>query len=428
MFKLLALLTAVSMLMTSAFAAPRAHAVVPVSRASFAEFDRRARAGERLTVVFFGASLTWGANSSDPQQTSYRADMARKFEAAYPKAHFHFRDGAIGGTGSQLGVFRLERDALRYHPDLVFLDFTANDDIYSADPESLASYESLVRRVVGAGIPLVQVIFPFRWNIKVGEMAKMRRRDAHLAIAKAYGTGVGDAVALANERVAAGTVTLDTVWPIDGVHPGDKGYALFADAAWQGYEQAVQHKQVCTVPDQMLNASTYMNIARVRISTMGPLPQGWHVGAPNRISAWYDGLMSRWLDDEVIASNRRMDVGADGKKTQVPQTVESLKFSFRGSMVLLFGEETLKSGKYRILIDGKDQFRTPWGSKTPTDEYDASAIRFGGNRQHAQVVASGLDATVPHSLEIQPILSATDEQELRLESVCVAGPGASVSH
>ena len=53
---------------------------------SFADFDRRANAGERLNVVFFGASLTWGANASDPNFTSYRGVMARKFEAAYPNA------------------------------------------------------------------------------------------------------------------------------------------------------------------------------------------------------------------------------------------------------------------------------------------------------------------------------------------------------
>ena len=424
MLKFLAILAAVPLLMTIV---PSAQAAPSVPEASFARFDQRARAGERLTVAFFGASLTWGANASDPQLTSYRADTARRFETAYPKAHFRFRDGAIGGTGSQLGVFRLQRDALAHHPDLVFLDFSANDDIYSDDPETLASYESLVRRVVLAGIPLVQVIFPFRWNVKPGEMAKMKRRDAHLAIAKAYDTGVGDAVALANERVAAGAISLDTIWALDGVHPGDKGYALFSEAAWDGYENALKLKQVCRAPAKMLNASTYMDLARVRISTLGPLPQGWHVGIPNRVSAWYDGLMSRWLDDECIASNRATVVGADGKKTQAPQTVEGLKVAFRGSMVLLFGEETLKSGKYRILIDGKDQMHTPWGSKTPIDEYDASSTRMGGNRQHAQVVASGLDATVPHTLEIQPILSATDEQELRLESICVAGPGASVT-
>ncbi len=40
----------------------------------------------------------------------------------YPRARFTFHDGAIGGTGSQLGVFCLQRDVLRYQPDLVFID------------------------------------------------------------------------------------------------------------------------------------------------------------------------------------------------------------------------------------------------------------------------------------------------------------------
>lgn len=44
--------------------------------ASFEDFDRRARAGERLHVVFFGASLTWGANATDPNLTSFRGRMA----------------------------------------------------------------------------------------------------------------------------------------------------------------------------------------------------------------------------------------------------------------------------------------------------------------------------------------------------------------
>ena len=91
---------------------------------SFENFDKRAKAGENLTVAFLGGSLTWGANSTDPQKTSYRALISRKLAETYPKAHFTFIDAAIGGTGSQLGAFRLQRDVLAYKPDLVFLDFT----------------------------------------------------------------------------------------------------------------------------------------------------------------------------------------------------------------------------------------------------------------------------------------------------------------
>ena len=215
MLSLLNFIAAVGLLINSAAVSAKiAPALVvstkAVSAPSFLTFDQRARSGERLNVVFFGASLTWGANASDPLQTSYRADVARKFEAKYPGAHFKFYDGAIGGTGSQLGIFRLDRDVLRHHPDLVFLDFSANDNIYEATPESLAPYEAIVRRlIVEAHCPVVQVIFPFQWNVKPGEMQKMKRRDAHLAIARAYHLPVGDAIELANRRVESGAATLD---------------------------------------------------------------------------------------------------------------------------------------------------------------------------------------------------------------------------
>ena len=403
-----------SLLLFCVVAAPllAASAAESSSRAaSFAEFDRRARADERLTVVFFGASLTWGANASDPQQTSYRANMARKFEAAYPNAHFSFYDAAIGGTDSRLGVFRLERDVLRRKPDLVFLDFSANDDVYSDEIEKHASYESLVRRIVlDAGAPVVQVIFPFKWNVKPGEMAKMKRRDAHLEISRAYNTAVGDAIALANARVEAKQTTPDLLWHIDGAHPGDDGYALFADAAWQGFQDGVQRKLVCRAPAQMLHAPTFMQNARVRISSLGPLPEGWKEGIPNRTSAWYDGLMSRWLDDEAIAS-----------KNAAP-----LKLKFQGSFVQLFGEESVKSGRYRVFIDGQPVLNPRPAKDAPPEEFSASSARMGGSKQHVNLLASGLAPGVWHTLEIEPILTADTEQELRLESICVAGAGAKV--
>ena len=37
--------------------------------ASFAEFDAKARAGENLTVAYFGCSLMWSANASEPNET-----------------------------------------------------------------------------------------------------------------------------------------------------------------------------------------------------------------------------------------------------------------------------------------------------------------------------------------------------------------------
>ena len=166
-------------------------------RASFAGFDARAKAGERLNVVFFGASLTWGANATDQALTSYRAQTKELLEARYPKARFQCYDAAIGGTSSLLGVFRFERDVLARKPDLVFLDFSANDDNWNGNPLVFASYESILRRIIhDGGAPVVAVMFPFMWEIgpglESGTSAHLGGLTQRLKSAAAYGVPAGD--------------------------------------------------------------------------------------------------------------------------------------------------------------------------------------------------------------------------------------------
>ena len=410
---------------TTLMLATAARAAAP----SFEDFDRRAREGERLNVVFFGASLTWGANASDPQLTSYRAVVGQRLEATYPKAHFKFYDAAIGGTGSQLGVFRLQRDVLARRPDLVFLDFSANDDIYSANPETLASYESIVRRLIADGrTPVVIAIFPFMWNVAAGSTDGMKRREAHHQIAAAYHVPAGDAIALAIERVKAKTVTLERMWPVDGVHPCDEGYGVFVDAVWAAFQDGLARRLVGAPPDKMLHTPTYMKNARVRISTLTPLPKGWRVGRPNVVSAYFDMLMSRWLDDETIAS-RWAEVEKAGRKEKAAQEVGRLRAKFSGTMVMLYGESTVTSAKFRAWIDGKAVEHKPDKDKPPVDFWDAGQLAkmVKGNTFLATVIAEGLDGSVEHTLEIEPLFKDETDQELRLESLCVAGGEARVA-
>ncbi len=393
---------------------------------SFAEFDKKAKAGEHLTVAFFGASLTWGANATDHARTSYRARVAQKLETKYPEAHFRFIDGAIGGTNSQLGVFRLQRDCLQYKPDLAFLDFSANDDIGKAQPDLLAAYESLVRRIITEGkCPMVVVIFPFKWNAKPGTAAGMKGRLAHIKVADAYNVPVGDAIVHIQNLVAKNPDLPDKIWNIDAIHPGDFGYQLFADAAWQGFTDGLKKNKVCKAPATMLHADTYMTWSRNRISQLKDLPEGWKVGYVSRVSAWYDGLMSRWLDDVVIAKS--MKVSKDKKTKKVTRTkleVKPIVVKFKAAGVLVFGEETVKSGKYLAFIDGKPATWSRWG-KSYT-EWNLNSKKFGGGRQHVGALATGLDPTKVHTLEIRPVFDSDEPQELRLESICLAGGKAEI--
>lgn len=394
---------------------------------SFAEFDQRATAGGRLTVAFFGASLTWGANASDPLKTSYRARIAERLESRYPEARFKFVDGAIGGTGSDMGVFRLQRDCLAYKPDLVFLDFTANDDVSDAKPERLAAYESLVRRILSEGkCPLEIVVFPFEWNSKPGTADAMPGRLAHLRIAEAYGVPVGDVIVHIQKLTAADPSIPGKVWPLDGVHPCDEGYRVFADAAWQGLQEGIEKKVVCKVPETMLHADTYMTWSRNRLSQMKNISGCWRPELVSRTSAWFDGLMSRWLDDVMVVRNFVDEKDPEtGKKTRKPVDVKPVAVKFRAASVLVYGEETVKSGKYRAFIDGK-LATIPQNNGPALEEHDLSGRRFGGGRQHYAMIATGLDTTVDHTLEIRPVFVEDEVQELRLESICLAGGEAKI--
>ena len=393
----------------------------------FAEFDQRATAGARLNVAFFGASLTWGANSSDPLKTSYRARIAEKLQARYPEARFTFIDGAIGGTGSDLSVFRLQRDCLAYKPDLVFLDFSANDGVHSANPERLAAYESLVRRIVLEGrCPLVVVVFPFKWDAAPGTADDMPGRLAHRRIAETYGAPVGDAIVHVQSLTAADPSLPARIWPLDGAHPCDEGYALFADAAWQGLREGVEKKLVCKAPETMLYADTYMTWSRNRLSQMKNIPACWKPELVSRTSAWFDGLMSRWLDDVMVVHNFTLEKDPkSGQSVKTPVDVKPIVAKFRAASVLVYGEETVKSGKYRAILDGK-LVTIPQKNGPAREEFDLSGKRFGGGRQHYAMIATELDTTVDHVLEIQPVFAEDEAQELRLESICLAGGEAKI--
>ncbi len=412
---------------------------IPVAQAlaagdgGFTGFDGRAQAGERLTVVFFGCSLTWGANASDHENTSYRALIRDRLEARYPQAHFRCRDAAIGGTGSQLGLFRLERDCLRWKPDLVFVDFTANDDITSDDPETLASYQAILHRLAEAKVPVVQVAFPFRWNIGSAELPKLKRLALHRALAEAYGNGWGDAVSAITGLVEAGKIRPEEIWVTDGIHPHDAGYRLFADAAWQGFERALAAGLSPRLPKVLLWPATYLSARRVRLADLGALPAGWDPGRPNLTSVYYDFLMSRWLDGLVVARNRGPETGADGKAVLdsngkprlAPRPVARLRLKVSAATVMVYGEATAGSGRFRVWVDGALVASGKPGPGKDTEHFEGN--RWNGNGHLVYELARGLDPGKSHVVEIEPVLSADKEQELRLESLCVAGGDATAS-
>ena len=367
--------------------------------ADFADFDARANAGEALTVCYFGGSLTWSANATEPNRTGFRGVMSDYFVKKYPKAHFTFVDAAIGGTGSNLGMFRLERDVLSKRPDIVFLDFICNDGGEHRKIMNTCCYEYLLRRMIGEGIPVVQMFFTFRDWAKHGapydvEGCHPRLRD-YRRLVTAYATGVGDVYldslipAIDNGEIApTREAAIAKVWPIDGGHPDDLGYFYFAKAGIVGYERAVAAKTVCRVPAKPV-FGTVKDVRRTNPAE-GGLPAGWTRKLTYRTSAWYDGLSSRWMGD----------VAAFSGTASAP-----LAFSARCNFVGFFGEGDDNAVKYDLVADGRTV-------KTFDASPHVKARLFTWRIMPLMTAAS--------SFEVRPIPSADGKGEVRIGSICTA--------
>lgn len=110
---------------------------------------KRAKEGEDVTIAFIGGSITQGAGATPINTECYAYKTYKYFADKFGTGNnVHFVKAGIGGTPSELGVIRYERDVLRYGavtPDIVVVEFAVNDD----NDETLGDcYESLVRKIL----------------------------------------------------------------------------------------------------------------------------------------------------------------------------------------------------------------------------------------------------------------------------------------
>jgi lysophospholipase L1-like esterase len=396
----------------------------PSQLESVRSFHKRAEQGGTFDVVFFGGSLTFGANASDPTVTSYRGRMMSYLLKKYPKANITFHDAAIGGSGSNLGIFRLERDVMAFKPDLVFLDFTVNDG-EDKDVPTLAAYEHIVRKVIGSGAALVPAMFCFKYHMldqnKAVDLTKPLPlgHEQHAKLLAAYHLPVANAFQGMQDALKSGKITIDQAWPLDGAHPCDEGYGIFFDTVRDTYEKATKDDAPTQIlAEKPVHDELYPTVTR-QILVNNPLPEGWKREITRRTSMWFDGLSSRWMTDVATANI------VDGKAPA------PLEVKFKGSMVGLFGERDGLSLSFNAFIDGKPVL-TPGNVKqkiepSPIWKVNSAAMAVAkkgqGNLFSWIVLAKDLPDG-EHTLRIEPITTGEGvdpKAQLRIESVCSAG-------
>jgi len=130
----------------------------------------KAKAGEDVTVAFIGGSITEGAGATPSQKTCYSKVAYDRFCARFGTGdNVHYTKAGVGGTSSELGMIRYERDILSRgaKPDIVVVEFAVNDE---GDETKGDCYETLVRKILfsdnAPAVILLFSVFENDWNLQ----------------------------------------------------------------------------------------------------------------------------------------------------------------------------------------------------------------------------------------------------------------------
>ncbi|HEX2951919.1 MAG TPA: SGNH/GDSL hydrolase family protein [Armatimonadota bacterium] len=255
-------------------------------------FFDKLRQGKHVTVAYLGGSITWGATATDPLKTSYRALTTSYLENMYPNAHIKAIDAAIGGTGSLLGVFRMDRDVLPYHPDLTFVEFAVND---GNEPTAQETMEGIIRKLQRSNphMAIVVLLVGAGWNYGMTPSAAK-----HEALARHYGLPV---INVGNAVMAKLVQGLDSHTILtDGTHPNDNGYRLYSSIVTNELNRLIALKgtAVTSIPAP-LTQNRYETAGMVELAKLTNLGD-WQVTTPSVTGTWFDHQPSRWFSSVIM--------------------------------------------------------------------------------------------------------------------------------
>ncbi|SEA81246.1 Lysophospholipase L1 [Pseudobutyrivibrio sp. ACV-2] len=121
----------------------------------------KAKAGHDVNICYIGGSITQGAGATPINTECYAYKSFLGFKKLMGDGNnVHYIKAGVGGTPSELGMIRFDRDVLRdgaISPDIVVIEFAVNDE---GDETKGNCYESLVRKALSLpSQPAVMLMF-----------------------------------------------------------------------------------------------------------------------------------------------------------------------------------------------------------------------------------------------------------------------------
>ena len=188
---------------------------------------RKLLAGELLTVVFLGGSIT-------ESRAGFSSTVPEWLRKKYPTAKIEAVNAGWAGTDSELGAQRLDAEVLARKPDLVFVEFAVND---IAKP-GFAHMERIVRKLWTANAEIDVV---FLYTITKGDLEFYRKGWFPLSVSRHEVAAQHYAVPMiaVGQTVATEFLGGRLQWEDfsnDTCHPHAKGYTHYTAAITSALE------------------------------------------------------------------------------------------------------------------------------------------------------------------------------------------------
>ena len=176
------------------------------------QFFAKIRAGRPVTVMGIGGSVTEGH--------SWAHIATQWLREQFPGKDIRYVDGALGGTGPALTIFRLRRDILPFRPDLVFIEYAVNS--YGSPEQNFKALDGIVQQLL-AQPQKPDIVFVYVGNDK-GERALEKVQP----LARSYGFPEVDPRRHLQTLLDAGKLTWRDV-SADQIHPNRRGHEIYSE-------------------------------------------------------------------------------------------------------------------------------------------------------------------------------------------------------
>lgn len=346
-------------------------------------------AGQDVKIAYFGGSIT-AANGWRPKTLKW-------FQQTWPQAKISEINAAIGGTGSDLGVYRNTQDVLQHKPDLVFVEFAVNDG--GASPDNIwRGMEGIVRQTWKAN-PATDIVFVYTFQRGQEEALKAgnfpRAASAMDVLADYYNI---PSISVAQKTVQLlqegklivvpekdengkdkpapeGVILFST----DGVHPLDAAHGVYADVVADAIKAMMPDSKPGTHEIKAPLKTDNWENAKIVLLQPTMLSPGWKkLDATSSLKGFYNRMPEIW---------------------EATQPGEKIKFRFKGTAAKLYDLISPDGARVKITLDGKS-----WNSQA-FDKY-ASYHRLA-----TLGIGDGLPDT-EHSVEVEILPEQPDRSSV----------------